>query len=344
MAQTAHELQRGLQEARDGGAAYNAFEALAQKAKGGDRSALQILIDYARVGKYDHVRGFICSNLAEQAVVGDTVLLSFFREGLRDAVRGYWSILGCLRAAGRDSYSLLADLALDATIPLDQRAHAVKCLAGHASQRFDRGAPSDPGHWSQHHLRVAEIRAWMQAGCPAGVGHDKPARHPALDSPKTRLEKAVSKLDRKLAKYRKRDQDLANPTHWLTPASDKDLEKIRKSWKLPPVYMDFLTRFSPMGVVIEGKQFVNGLTLFGAAELIPGQDGYSESSALKKSLDGWPEHLLVIGVDGGDPYVLDLSDSRGEDAPVLTAMHGAGKWSFRPVADSFLHFIESLLK
>jgi hypothetical protein len=343
VAQTVQELQGQLREARDGKAAYDAFEALARKAKAGDPSALQVLIDYARGGKFDHVRGFICSGLAEQAVAGDSVLLAFFKEGLRDPVRGYWSILGYLRVAERESYKLLAEVALDPNVPLEQRAHAVKCLAGHAGQRFAKGAPSDPGHWTEQHIKAVEIQAWIQAGYPAGAGHVKPTRDAALDSPKTPLEKVVAKLECKLAKYRKRDQDPANPTNWLTPASPEDLKNIRQRWNVPPVYTALLTRFSPLGVWLEGKQFVNGLTLFGASDLIPGQAGYSESPD-RKPLDGWPAHLLVIGADGGDPYVLDLKSLCGDDAPVLTAMHGAGKWEFRPVAESFVHFLETLTK
>src|SRR5258708_6159902 len=183
LTETVQELQQRLLAARDGGAAYDAFEALAKKLKSGERSAQQFLVDYARAGKYDHVRGFICGNLAEQASAGDPLLLPFFMEGLRDPVRGYWSILGYLRVAGRESYGLLSDVALDSSVHLDQRAHAIKCLAGHSGQRFERGAPPDPGHWSAKHLRVVEIRSWKEAGYPLGAGYDKPSRHPALTTP-----------------------------------------------------------------------------------------------------------------------------------------------------------------
>ena len=52
----------------------------------------------------------------------------------------------------------------------------------------------------------------------------------------------------------------------------------------------------------------------------------------------------VIASHGGDPFVLDLSSSDGNDAPVLTAEHGMGEWDFGQVADSFAGFLKSLTK
>jgi SMI1 / KNR4 family (SUKH-1) len=340
---TPDELQSRLLNAPDGGAAHDAIRELSKLAKDGDGSAQAMLIDYARSGRFDHIRTFITSILARAATARDAPLRRFFTEGLGDPVRGYWSILGYIRIAEANAYRDLVRLLLDTRLPLDHRAHAAKCLARHSGQRFDRGAPSDPGFWSERHIRMAEIRAWLDGGCSAGPGYDEPARHPALDSPETRFEGLVARLDRKLAKSREENQDLAEPTNWLTPAPPHDLEQITERWRLPSVYLDFLTRFSPLRVIIGGSDiFVQDFFLFGAADLIAGQDGYSESSALKRRLEEWPAHLVVIGSDGGDPYVLDLSRSNGEDAPVLTAWHGTGSGEFQPVADSFMEFIELL--
>jgi len=341
---TPDELQSRLLNACHGGAAYDAFQELSKLAKDGDGSAQAMLIDYARSGRYDHVRTFITSDLARAATARDAPLRPFFTEGLSDPVRGYWSILGYIRVAEAEAYRNLVRLLLDTRLRLDHRAHAAKCLARHSGQRFDRGAPSDPGLWSERHIRMAEIRAWLDGGCPAGPGYDEPARHSALDFPETRFEELVARLDRKLAKSREENQDLAEPTNWLTPASPHDLEQITERWRLPAVYLDFVTRFSPLRVIINSDIFVQTFVLFGAADLIEGQDGYSESSALKRRLEEWPPHLLVIGSDAGDPYVLDLSRSNGEDGPVLTAWHGTGSWDFQPVADSFMAFIELLAK
>jgi hypothetical protein len=328
----------------DGRAAHNAYQDLAQRAKDGDVSALETLISYARSGKYNHIREFITSDLAHSAAARDTILLPFFKEGFGDRVRGYWSVLGYIRVAEADAYRDLVDLVLDAGVPLCQRAHAAKCLAQHSGQQFDREAPSDPQGWSEQHIRTMEIRAWLDSGCPAGPGYDKPIRDRALDFPTTPFERLVAKLDRKLAKYREQHQDPANPTGWLSPASSRDLEAIKERWRLPAVYLDFLTRFSPLRANIDSEMFAGGLALFGAADLITGQDGYLESSVLKRRLDEWPAHLVVIGADGGDPYVLDLSGADGDDAPILMAFHGQGRWDFQPAADSFKEFIELMVE
>jgi hypothetical protein len=341
---TPDELQSRLLNAPDGGAAHDAIRELSKLAKDGDGSALAMLIDYARSGRFDHIRTFITSVLARAATARDAPLLPFFTEGLGDPVRGYWSILGYIRVAEAEAYRDLVRLLLDTRLPLGHRAHAAKCLARYSGQRFDRGAPSDPGIWSERDIKMAEIRAWLDGGCPAGPGYDEPARHPALDSPETRFEGLVARFERKLAKSREESQDLAEPTNWLTPASPHDLEQITKRWRLPAVYLDFVTRFSPLRVIIKGDIFVQTFLLFGAADLIKGQDGYSESSALKRRLEEWPPNLVVIGSDAGDPYVLDLSQSNGEDAPILTAWHGTGSWDFQPVAGSFMEFIELLSK
>jgi hypothetical protein len=81
---------------------------------------------------------------------------------------------GYIRVAEAEAYRDLVRLLLDTRLPLDHRAHAAKCLARHSGQRFDRGAPSDPGFWCERHIRMAEIRAWLDGGCPAGPGYDEP--------------------------------------------------------------------------------------------------------------------------------------------------------------------------
>ena len=110
------------------------------------------------------------------------------------------------------------------------------------------------------------------------------------------------------------------------------------------MYLDFLARFSPLRVLIEDSDiFEQDFFLFGAADLIAEQDGYSESTDTKTRLEDWPPYLVVIGSDAGDPYVLDLSRSDGNDAPILMAWHGRGSWDFELVANSFVEFLELLV-
>ncbi|WP_238426083.1 SMI1/KNR4 family protein [Capnocytophaga genosp. AHN8471] len=56
----------------------------------------------------------------------------------------------------------------------------------------------------------------------------------------------------------------------------------------------------------------------------------------------WKAHWLVIADKDADPYILDLSKSDSNDAPIYKAPHGAGQWKWRKVAGSFLEFLEKL--
>ena len=50
------------------------------------------------------------------------------------------------------------------------------------------------------------------------------------------------------------------------------------------------------------------------------------------------------GCLGCDPFVLDLNASDGQEAPVLTAAHGTGKWNFDTVEELFVDFLKTLAK
>lgn len=204
--------------------------------------------------------------------------------------------------------------------------------------------PSDPGYWKETDLRLSELRAWAKGGYRTGKGYSKPRRHPSLNKPKTTFEKIVSRLDKKLAKKRDEHQDMADPTEWLALAAPGDIRRIKARWDLPSNYLDFLKRFSPIKVTITSRRFYNHFQLFGAGELIEAQDGYSFNPMQQKPIEDWPSHLIVVANHGGDPYVLDLSQSDSKDAPVYTAEHGVGTWKFRRVTKSFRDFLETLAK
>ena len=97
-------------------------------------------------------------------------------------------------------------------------------------------------------------------------------------------------------------------------------------------------------MTIENRRFYNHFQLFGAGELIEAQDGYSYNPIEQKPIEDWPGHLVVIASHGGDPFVLNLFESDGNDAPVETAEHGAGVWEFERESDSFSQFLESLAR
>jgi len=342
MAKSIGDLQVELFNASDGVVACDAIRAITKQATKGNAEAKQVLALYMRDGRIGHLRSHACACLVGCVTELDNDFVEMFRNGLSDPELRYWSILGYIKSAGKIAYSELVRMARDSAVLLAERDHAIKCLAVVSRRPFDRNLPSDPGHWKESDLRLSEVDAWAVAGYPDGEGYPPPKRHPALDRPSNNFERVVSRLDKKLAQRRAEDQDLADPTDWLKIAASKDIERIKARWNLPVVYLDFLTRFSPLKVMIDRPEFYNPFWLFGASELIEAQDGYSFNPIEQQPIEEWPAHFVVIASHGGDPYVLDLSLSDGDDAPVETAEHGTGEWDFDRVADSFVEFLQQL--
>jgi hypothetical protein len=337
-------LETALFSTNDGIVACKAMDKLAALAKKGDMAAKQVLARYVNEGPIGHVRSFVCAKLAEFVKQPDPEFAAVFRKGLSDPGVRHWSILGYLNSVGKDAYKELVRIAEDDQVRLEDRAHAIKCLARHSKQKFDQGLPADPGFWKETDLRLSDLKAWADGGFGQGAGHAEPRRHPSLDKPKSAWEELVSRFDKKLARQRQRRQDLAEPTDWLALAGPEDIERIKAHWNLPSLYLDFLTRFSPISVILESRRFYNSFRLYGAGELIEAQDGYSFDPENQAPIEDWPSNLVVIADHGGDPFVLDLAKSDGEDAPVSTAEHGMGVWEFEPAAKSFRDFLETLAK
>ena len=341
---TLTDLKAHLFSTTDGLAACEAINDVAKLAEKGSDEAKTILTIYAQNGIIKHHRTHACSRLAHAIKSPDVRFAAQFREGLADPVLRYWSILGYLNSAGKSAYEELIHVAEDAAVGLADRAHAIKCLARYSKQKFDRGLPADPSFWSEQDLRLSEVRSWASSGFADGIDYPPPNRHATLDNPQTEFEKIVHKLDKKLAKERKKLQDPAEPTNWLVTADSQDINRIKARWELPATYLDFLTRFSPLRVIIKARKFYNPFWLYGAGELLDAQNGYAFNPIEKQPISDWPAHFAVVASHGGDPYVLDLSRSDGNDAPILTAEHGTGEWNFEPVAESFLVFLERLAR
>jgi hypothetical protein len=214
-------------------AACDAINSLAKHAMKGNDQARHALALYVRKGQINHMRAHACSFLAKSVTEPDGEFAELFREAMSVPELRYWSILGYVNLVGKDAYNELAMIAGDTKIPLDDRGHAIKCLARFSRQPFDRQLPADPGHWKEADFRLSEITAWAEAGYPDGQGYFSPIRHASLDNPRTAFEKIVSRLDKKLAKKRQKRQDLADPTNWLTVAAPADMERIKGMWKLP---------------------------------------------------------------------------------------------------------------
>jgi hypothetical protein len=328
----------------DGIETHKYFTRLLRAADSHGAEVTQILADYAAGGPLGHCREYAMARLAKLVRTGDSAFVSVFERGLSDSHCAYWSLEGLVNTLGAGCYAQLVTFALDPSHQTEHRGKAVKELAIHSGQPFLRGLPSDPYHWRADQLPLTELEDWFASGFPKGPGFHSPLRHPSLDNPVSPLDLVASRLDAKLAKSRLELQDITEPTNWLTPASATDISSVRELWPLPSFYLEFLAKFSPLRVTIRNRRYYQGLCLYGAADLIEAQVGYSHHGITKKLLAEWPSAYVVIADHAADPFVLDLSSGPLEDAPILTAMHGTGGWDFQRQAPSFLAFLKQLAR
>lgn len=334
-------LHRKLFDETDGSKFATLKDRLIKKHGESDRQAvLAILSAYARDGQLLHWRSSLVN-----AIVGlmrPQELQEFFTWIVTVPELAYWGIDGLLKSMGKDAYDTVVAMAISDSLPLEVKAKAVKSLAVLSRQPFDAGLSQDPGHWKADSLRLDDVLAWKRDGYPDGAGFAPPATHASLANPGSALEKAAALLEKRLAKERAQDQDLARPSNWLVIASEADLADIDLRWTLPAIYRDFLARFSPLRFHIDSDNYFQGLNLYGAAELLKAQHGYSYNPVDQAAIADWPAHYVVIADAGADPYCLDLSAIADGDAPVCTAEHGQGAWAFTRHADSFVEFLKEI--
>ena len=334
-------LHRKLFDETDGSKFATLKDRLIKKHGETDRLAvLEILSAYAREGQLLHWRSSLVNSMVGLIQAGEQG--EFFTWAVTQSTLAYWGIDGLLKSRGKDAYDTVVALAVTGAMPLEVRAKAVKSLAVFSRQPFDAGLSQDPGHWKLDSLRLDDVLAWQRAGYPDGAGFAPPATHASLANPVSVLEKAAARLEKRLAKERQQDQDLARPSNWLVVASVADLAAIDRRWALPAIYRDFLARFSPLRVYIDSEDYFQGLNLYGASDLVKAQHGYAFNPVSNESIADWPVHYVVIADAGADPYCLDLADISNGDAPVYTAGHGRGAWEFERHADSFVAFLAEI--
>ena len=73
----------------------------------------------------------------------------------------------------------------------------------------------------------------------------------------------------------------------------------------------FLRHYVVERVTWATGDYIN-LNIYGARDLIRGQEGYNYNPVTDEMIEDWPHDYLVIATDEGDPYCLDLS--RGDTA------------------------------
>lgn len=122
--------------------------------------------------------------------------------------------------------------------------------------------------------------------------------------------------------------------------SEEDISQfVDGGWSLPAEYVYFLRHYVVERVTWATGDYIN-LNIYGARDLIRGQEGYNYNPVTDEMIEDWPHDYLVIATDEGDPYCLDLS--RGDTA-VFTAPHGTGNWHFSMAFDNLILFLESVL-
>lgn len=122
--------------------------------------------------------------------------------------------------------------------------------------------------------------------------------------------------------------------------SEEDISQfVDGGWSLPAEYVYFLRHYVVERVTWATGDYIN-LNIYGARDLIRGQEGYNYNPVTDEMIEDWPHDYLVIATDEGDPYCLDLS--RGDTA-VFTAPHGTGNWHFSMAYDNLILFLESVL-
>jgi hypothetical protein len=303
---------------------------------------LEILTEYVKKGGILHWRNFLLSDIVDIVNQNEKQYADFFEWTISVEKLTYWGIDGLLKTKGKDSYCQIVELINMESLPIEIRAKAVKSISEFSKQTFDKDLPSDPGYWKVENIEITKIKEWQKNGYSDGFGYSIPQTHSSLQNPKSELEKLAFKLDKKLEKLRKKEQDLSNPSNWLIVANDSDILEIEKKWTLPNIYLSFLKNYSPLKVNIDSKKFTNGLTLYGANDLIEGQNGYSYNPITEKKITDFPLNFVVIGNDGGDPFCIDVESINYGDAPIYTSMHGEGDWEFELYSNSFIDFLNQI--
>ncbi len=82
------------------------------------------------------------------------------------------------------------------------------------------------------------------------------------------------------------------------------------------------------------------IAVYSSSGLSSKADGYNWNPLTQEALNGWSADWVLVGDQGGDPIIIDLTTCAqlNDPCPVLQAPHGAGKWSFQQLAPSLPTF------
>jgi hypothetical protein len=99
--------------------------------------------------------------------------------------------------------------------------------------------------------------------------------------------------------------------------------QLNSDWRgtipLPSDIATYFQQIGPVDVYVRG--YGNSTELPSLARLWDYQAGYRWNGITGNAVIGWDDNWIVVGSEGGDPYIFDV-----ESGTVLFARHGEGTW------------------
>jgi len=117
-----------------------------------------------------------------------------------------------------------------------------------------------------------------------------------------------------------------------------DIQRIRKEFDqdLPEELTEYIQYFAPSDDFYFDT-VGNPMLLYSVQNLKKLQEGYNYNAMEQKPIEGWPENFFMLGDEGADPVVIDLSSGK---TTLTKLMHGAGSWDYGDVvADDIGQFL-----
>lgn len=339
---TIDKIVNQLFEEDSGIEAYKKVDLLKEKINTENREIiLNSLMEYVKIGQVKHIREFILIDLVELVKNNEKKYADFFKNYIEIdySNKSYWSIKGYVKAAGEDSYEFLSRIVLDSRSSFKNKIVIIRELAKHSNNTFDNEIPKNPKLWKEKYINYKEFEDWIFGGYEIGNGYKEPCRHESLDNPKDENEIVLSKIDKKLKILRNKKQDLSNPSNYLAIASEEDIKKITKKFRIPENYLTFLKRYSPINAELTNNDF-GIVSIYGAHNLIKNQEGYSYNPITKHNIKEWDRKFLVIADSAVNPFCIDMTL---ENSPIYFAYHGTGTWDFNIVYDNLIDFLKSFI-
>ncbi|WP_445361714.1 SMI1/KNR4 family protein [Microbulbifer sp. EKSA005] len=110
-----------------------------------------------------------------------------------------------------------------------------------------------------------------------------------------------------------------------------------RDFVFPKEFQEYMVHYAPAH-----SQYLDGvgnpIDLYSARRLSWVMNGYNYNPVDNQPIPGWDKTWFLFADEGADPIIVDLAESN-RNSKVYRAMHGAGGWDFRPIADSIGQFL-----